>query len=46
MEKLHGSVNYIQQNAQVRTQVVGSCPNVRTFAVCLQQKSRDTTFEI
>ena len=46
MEKLHGSVNYIQQNAQVRTQVVGSCPNVRTFAVCLQQKSHDTTFEI
>ena len=46
IEKLHDSGNYLQQNAEVLTRVVGSWPNVRTFAVCLQQKSRDITREI
>ena len=45
IEKLHDSGNYLQQNAEVLTRVVGSWPNVRTFAVCLQQKSRDITRE-
>ena len=36
MEKLHDSVNYLQQNAEARTRVVGGWPNVRTFTVCLQ----------
>ena len=38
-------INYIK-NAEVPTRVVGSWPNVRTFAVCLQQKSRDIKHEI
>ena len=46
MEKLHDSGNYLQQNAEVLTRVVASWPNVRTFAVCLQQNSRDITREI
>ena len=46
MEKLHDSVSYLQQNAEVPTRVVGSWPNVRTFVVCSHQKSRDTTREI
>ena len=46
IEKLHDSGNYLQQNVEVLTRVVGSWPNVRTFAVCLQQKSRDITREI
>ena len=43
IEKLHDSVNYLQQNVEVLTRVVGSWPNVRAFAVCLQQKWRDIT---
>ena len=35
-----------KKNAEVLTRVVGSWPNVWTFAVCLQQKSRDITREI
>ena len=46
IEKLNASGNYLQQNAEFLTRVVGSWPNVRTFAVCLQQKSRDVTREI
>ena len=46
IEKLHDSGNYLQQNVEVLTRVVGSWPNVRTFAVCLQQKPRDITREI
>ena len=46
IEKLHDNGNYLQKNAEVLTRVVGSWPNVRTFAVCLQQKSRDITREI
>ena len=46
IEKLHDNGNYLQKNAEVPTRVVGSWPNVRTFAVCLQQKSRDITHEI
>ena len=46
IEKLHDSGNYLKQNGEVPTRVVGSWPNVRTFAVCLQQKSRDITSEI
>ena len=46
IEKLNASGNYLQQNAEFLTRVVGSWPNVRTFAVCLQQKSRDVTPEI
>ena len=46
MEKLHDSISYQQQNAEVPTLVVGSWTNVRTFVVCSQQKSRDTTREI
>ena len=46
IEKLHDSGNYLKQNGEVPTRVVGSWPNVRTFAVCLQQKSRDITREI
>ena len=40
IEKLNASGNYLQQNAEFLTRVVGSWPNVRTFAVCLKQKSR------
>ena len=43
IEKLHDSGNYLQQNVEVLTRVVGSWPNVRAFAVCLQQKWRDIT---
>ena len=46
IEKFNASGNYLQQNAEVLTRVVGSWPDVRTFAVCLQQKSRDVTREI
>ena len=46
IEKLHDNGNYLQKNAEVPTRVVGSWPHVRTFAVCLQQKSRDITREI
>ena len=46
VEKLHDNGNYLQKNAEVLTRVVGSWPNVRTFAVCSQQKSRDITREI
>ena len=46
IEKLHDNGNYLQKNAEVLTRVVGSWPHVRTFAVCLQQKSRDITREI
>ena len=49
IEKLHDNGNYLQKNAEVLTWVVGvvgSWPNVWTFAVCLQQKSRDITREI
>ena len=47
MEKLHDSVSYLQQNAEVNpTRVVGSWPNVQTFVVCSQQNSRDTTWNL
>ena len=43
IEKLHDNGNYLQK---CLTRAVGSWPNVRTFAVCLQQKSRNITREI
>ena len=47
MEKLHDSVSYLQQNAEVNpTRVVGSWPNVQTLVVCSQQNSRDTTWNL
>ena len=46
----HGSTegNYLRQNAEaeVRTLAVGGGLKVQTFAVCLHQKSYDTTSAI
>ena len=46
----HGSTegNYLRQNAEaeVRTLAVGGGLKVQTFAVCLHQKSYDTTSTI
>ena len=48
IETLHdfGKFNNKNAEAEVRTRVVGCLLHVWTFAVCLHQKSRDTTREV